>query len=130
MILIGHPYINFTAFEKIEKKEDIVNTSSNAVVVFDFSEDTVSLCHYVEENDVLFALFVKEEKDVILASALGAAYIICDKSLVKVAQTFADGYLFDAKILLSSKREEDIKYVAENSIDGILFAKGIKDGSN
>lgn len=130
MILIGHPYIHFSAFEKIEKKEDIARTSSNGVVVFDFSEDTVPLCHYAQENNVLFALFVKEERDVILASALGAAYIVCDKALAKTAQTFADDYLFDAKILLYSKNEEDIKYAAKSSIDGILFDKGIKDGSN
>jgi len=130
MILIGHPYINFHAFEKIEKKEDISNTSSNAVVVFDFSKESVSLCHYAEKNSILFALFVKEERDVILASALGASYIICDKSLIKTAQTFADGYLFDAKILLYSTSEEDIEYAANSSIDGILFKEGIKDGSN
>ena len=125
MILIGHPYIDFKPFEKIEKKEDIANTSSGAVVVFDFQADTVSLCQYAKNNDVLFALFVREESDVVLASALGAAYIICDKSLVKTAQTFADDYLFDAKILLESDSEEDIVYAAKNSIDGIIFKKGI-----
>ncbi len=130
MILIGHPYIAFRPFEKIEKKEDITMTSSHAVVLFDFQEDTVSLCHYARENEVLFALFVKEERDVILASALGAAYIICDKTLVKIAQTFADDYLFDAKILLYTQKEEDIDYAAQNSVDGILFEEGIKDGSN
>jgi len=130
MILIGHPYIDFEALEKITKKEDIANTSSNAVVVFDFHHDNIPLCHYVEENAVLFALFVKEERDIILASVLGATYIICDKTLVKTAQTFADDYLFDAKILLYSKNEEDIEYAAHNSVDGILFDKGIKDGSN
>ncbi len=130
MILIGHPYIDFKPFEKIEKKEDIAKTSSHAVVVFEFDPDKVSLCHYAKENAVLFALFVKEEGEVILASALGAAYIICDKTLIKTAQTFADDYLFDAKILLYTQREEDIVYAAHKSIDGILFEEGIKDGSN
>ncbi len=130
MILIGHPYIPFKPFEKIEKKEDIASTASHAVVAFDFREDTVSLCHYAKENEVDFAVFVKEKRDVILGSALGAAYIICDKALVKIAQTFADDYLFDAKILLYTSEEKDIEYVAEKSIDGILFKEGIKDGSN
>ena len=129
MILIGHPFIDFSAFEKIATQEDIDKSSSNAVVLFDFSENSVSLCHYAAENGTLFALFVKDERDVILAEALGAAYIICDKSVVEIAQKFADDYLFDAKILLYSENEEDIVYAAKSSIDGILFKKGIKDGS-
>ena len=129
MILIGHPYIDFKPFEKIEKREDISQTSSHSVVVFDFCEDSVSLCHYARENEVAFALFVKEEREVILASALGASYIICDKNLVKSAQTFADDYLFDAKILLFSDSENDIEYAAQKSIDGILFKKGVSNGS-
>jgi len=129
MILIGHDYIDFKAFEKIDKKEDIEKTSPNSTVVFDFHHDRVSLCHYVAENSVKFAVIVKEEKEVIFASSLGASYIICDKGLATKAQKFADDYLFDAKILLRSENEEDIEYVAKNSIDGILFEKGISYGS-
>lgn len=129
MILIGHPYIPFKPFEKIACQEDVALTSPQATVVFDFDHDKVSLCHYLVQNDVSFALYVKAEKEVILASSLGASYIICDASLAKIAQTFADDYLFDAKILLQSNNEEDIVYAAKNSIDGILFEKGVKDGS-
>jgi len=130
MILIGHPYIAFEAFEKIENKADISHTKPNATVVFDFCEECVKTCHYARENGVNFALFVRDTRDVILASSLGASYIICDKALAKRAQTFADDYLFDAKILLHSNTDDDIEYAAQNSIDGILFEKGIKDGSH
>ncbi len=129
MILIGHPYIDFKPFEKIESKEDISHTASHAVVVFDFHEEKIALCHYAKENEVPFALFVKDEREVILSAALGASYIICDRELVKSAQTFADDYLFDAKILLFSDNEQDIAYAAQKSIDGILFTKGVIDGS-
>ena len=130
MILIGHPYIAFKPFEKIEMLEDIAKSSSNATVVFDFDEKSVATCDYARENGVSFALFIKEAKEAIFASSLGASYIICDKTLAKMVQTFADDYLFDAKILLYSKTDDDIEYAAQNSIDGILFDKGIKDGSH
>ncbi len=129
MIIIGHDYIDFKPFEKIEKQEDIAKTSPNATVVFDFHHDRVSLCHYATQNSVEFALSVKGEKEVIFAAALGASYILCEKELAIKAQKFADDYLFDAKILLQSNQEEDIEYVAKNSIDGILFEKGISYGS-
>ncbi len=130
MILIGHPYIDFKPFEKVTTKEDIAATSSNCTIVFALHHDSVSLCHYAAENTLSFALFVHNEKEVILADALGASYIICSKELAKKAQTFADDYLFDAKILLQSETEEDIVYAAQNSIDGILFKEGIKDGNS
>jgi len=130
MILIGHPYIAFKPFEKIALPEDIAKTSSNATVVFDFNEENVAICDYARENGVSFAVFVKEAKEAIFASSLGASYIICDKTLAKRVQIFADDYLFDAKILLYSNTDDDIEYAAQNSIDGILFEKGIKDGSH
>ncbi len=130
MILIGHPYVDFQPFEKIEKQEDISHTPPHSVVYFTFTKEHVGLCHYAYAQSVSFALFVKEAKEVILAAALGASYIVCDKSLVKQAQLFADDYLFDAKILLLSDNEEDIVYAAKEGIDGILFQEGVKNGSS
>lgn len=127
MILIGHPYIPYEAFERIERQEDISQTAPHAVVLFDFNKENISLCHYAKDREVDFALFVESDRDIILASALGAAYIICDRSLVEVAQTFADTYMFDAKILLFASEEKDIAYAAKKSIDGILFKEGVKD---
>lgn len=129
MILIGHPYIPFAAFEKITSIDDVAHTSVQATVVCDFGKEQVALCHYLRENAVTFALYVEGVKDVVLASALGASFIICDKSLVEEAQKIADDYLFDAKILLQSDDEADIVYAAKKSIDGILFDKGVKHGS-
>ncbi len=130
MILLGHPFIAYEPLWRITLKADILATPSHACVVFDYHDEKVDLCHYAEENEVPFALFVKEEREVILAAALGADFIICNKGLVEMAQKFADDYLFDAKILLYSNDEKDITYAAKRSIDGILFEKGIENGSN
>ena len=130
MILLGHPFIVCEPFLKIVCKEDIENTPSLGVVCFDYHDRDVSLCHYAASNEASFALFVRDEREVILASALGASFIVCEKGLVVQAQKFADDYLFDAKILLYSEKEEDIVYAAKHSVDGILFKEGVKDGSN
>ena len=128
-ILIGHPFIPYEPFVRVEEKEDISQTKPHVTVLFDFHEEKVALCHYAKEHEVSFALLVKDEREVMLAAALGASFIVCDKALVKEAQKFADDYLFDAKILLLSKEETDIAFAAQNSIDGILFEKGIKNGN-
>jgi hypothetical protein len=130
MIVIGHPYIDYRPFEKITSIADIAKSRSNATVLFDFHHDKVQLSHYAKEHEVAFALRVESEKEVILAAALGASYIICSKALAPKAQKFADDYLFDAKILLYSNNEEDILYAAEQGIDGILFQEGVKNGSD
>jgi hypothetical protein len=130
MIVIGHPYIDFQPFEKIETIKDIVACMPQTTVLFSFHHDRVSLCHYAKEQEVPFALEVADAKEVILAAALGASYIICSKAVAVKAQKFADDYLFDAKILLYSNNEEDILYAAEHSIDGILFREGVKNGSH
>ena len=130
MILLGHPFIVYEPLWRVEKKEDILETPSHACVVFDYHDSHVALCHYTLENEISFALFVKDEREVVLAAALGADFIICDKGLIEMAQKFADDYLFDAKILLYSNDEKDIVYAAKRSIDGILFEKGIENGSS
>jgi hypothetical protein len=129
MILIGHILIESECLYQIRSKDDILNTPSNSTVLFDFEESMVDLCRYCTQNDIEFALFVKDIREVVLSNALDAKYIVCKKKLSKKAQKVAEKYLFDAKILLLGE-EKDIKWAVKSSIDGILFKKGIKDGSS
>jgi len=129
MIIIGHPWVDFEPFYFIKKEEDIAKTPSNSCVIFAFSEEALPLCRYCTQNDVSFALICDSSRDVLFAQALGCSYIVCDKSVAKSAQKFADGYLFDAKILLYTATESDMDWAAEHEIDGILFEEGIDYGS-
>ncbi len=129
MILIGHDWIPYESFYFIKSIDDIKNTPSSAKVIFQFSKDTLDISYHCEKNNISFALICDTKKDVLLAQALNCDFIVCDKTIVKEAQKFADGYLFDAKILLYSASEDDILWAGEEEIDGILFEKGIDYGS-
>jgi len=129
MIIIGHTWIDYDPFYFIKKIEDIAHTPSNSCVVFAFNEENIPLCKHCLANDVSFALLCDSKKDVLFAQALEANFIVCDKEVVKAAQKFADGYLFDAKVLLYSGSVDDLEWVAEAEIDGILLEEGINYGS-
>ena len=122
MILIGHLDIKSHPFYRIHTIESIALTPSNATLFCDYN---VALCHYAHENGLKLAVHVRQIKELILAHAMGACYVVVDKSLVLNAQKIADDYLFDAKILLLSEQEDDIEFAALNSIDGILFTRAI-----
>ena len=129
MIIIGHPWIDFEPFYLIKKAEDIGCTPSNSRVIFSFSEANLPLCRHCAQNSVSFALICDTKKDVLFAQALGCDFIVCDKSVAVDAQKFADGYLFDAKILLYTGAQSDMEWAADHEIDGILFEEGIDYGS-
>ncbi|MDD3343673.1 MAG: hypothetical protein PHR87_08875 [Sulfurospirillaceae bacterium] len=122
MILIGHPLIAYKPFYGIQAEEDIGKTPSNATVIFDFN---ATLAAYCQSQKIIFALHVKNIKELILAHALEASYFIVDKSLAINAQKVADDYMFDGKVMLASNDEADIEFVALSAIDGILFNDSI-----
>ncbi len=129
MIIIGHPWVDFEPFYFIKSIKDIAATPSGSTVIFAFSEENLPLCRHCDQNSVAFALICDTKRDLLFAQALGCDYIVCDKNIAKDAQKFADGYLFDAKILLYTGTQSDMEWVAEHEIDGILFEEGIDYGS-
>ncbi len=130
MILIGHPQIAYRPFYFVKHIEEIDKTPSGSTVVFAFSEEGASLAEHCRKNGVRFAMIVDSYKEVIFANALGSAFIVVDRSLAKKAQTFANEYLCDAKILLYASDERDLEWAAEAGIDGMLFEEGIEYGSD
>lgn len=130
MILIGHPWIAYEPFYFIKSIAQIDETPPNSTVVFAFSEEALPLAEQCRKNGVRFAVIADTYKEVIFANALGASFIVTDKSLAKKAQIFANEYLCDAKILLYSNDEREMEWAAEAGIDGILFEEGIDYGSS
>lgn len=122
MILIGHALVAYEPFYAIQTSEQIVQTPSNAPLVFHFDAE---LCDYCKQNQLIFALHVTNIQELVLGNALGASYFFVDKSLAVNAQKIADDYLFDGKVLLLASDENEIEFVALNAIDGIVFKKSI-----
>jgi hypothetical protein len=126
MIVIGHKDIEYKPFFNISKKEDVDKTPPNSTLILDYDSN---ICKFLEKNSLNFAIKVKDQLEVILASNLGASFIVCNHSLAKDAQKFADSYLFDAKILVLIDSEDEIVEVAKDEIDGVIFKEAILDGS-
>ena len=122
MILIGHTDIPSQLFYRIKTPEHIVSTPSNSVVLFDYA---LFLCQHCKENHIQMAIHVKHIKELILAHAHGASFLVVDKALAIHAQKIADDYLFDSKILLLAHDDEAIEFAALNGIDGLLFERAI-----
>ena len=126
MLIIGHEEVEYEPFYFIRSADEIEITPPNSTVIFEYSKENLELIKFCRKNNISIALICDEIKDVLLANANGASYIVCDKERVQMAQKFADEYMFDAKILLYSSYKDDLLWAAKNSIDGILFEDGIK----
>ncbi|MCD8478634.1 MAG: hypothetical protein LRY68_12820 [Sulfurospirillum sp.] len=83
MLLIGHDAIAFKPFYAIHTFEEVQTTPSCSIVLFDFNTVLAKKC---ADEKILFALHVKQIKELILANALGASYFIVTKSLALQAQ--------------------------------------------
>ena len=130
MKIIGHKEVKYKPFYFIKGIDDIEVIPSNSTVIFEYSKDKIDICEHCLDNSINFALICDELKDVLFASSNGASCIVCDKANVKEAQKYADEYLFDAKILLYTTKEEDILWCANLGIDGVLFEDGIIYGDS
>ena len=118
MEIFGHNFIENRQFYFISKIEDIKKTASNSVIFSDFDKEIITYC---KNQDILFGIKVKNITELILASASNATFLLVDKNFSEIAQKIANEYMFDAKVLLLSKNEDDIEFCAINGIDGILF---------
>lgn len=125
MLLFGHPYIGSERFYHIDDIDAIDHTPANSMLYLDFSEKNLDIIDHLVTNELVFALGVTSLREVIYASALGAAFIIVHEDIAKSAQDAADSYLFDAKVLCRIETEEQIERLVSEAIDGVLFSEAI-----
>jgi len=118
MIIIGDKFIPYEKFELIKSIEDIKNTSSNSIVVFDFDKEILSYCL---DNSVKSCVKVSNITEAIICNTLESRYIIVPNSISKEIQEIAVNYLFDSKVLVEIKDEQEIETHAKNSIDGVIY---------
>jgi hypothetical protein len=125
MLILGLDEVEYEPFYFIKAIDDIGVTPPNSTVVFEYSKDNLKLIKHCRKNNISFALICNTLKDTLLANTNDADFIICDKTIVKDAQKFADEYMFDAKVLLYSGNEDELLWCANESIDGIIFENAI-----
>ena len=118
MLIFNHPLIKSEKFYQINSIEDISHTPSNSIVRFRFSDKNAPLITFCQENGVKCAVDIENITQAILASNLGANFLIAPQESAKAIQNIAETYLFDAKILAIS---DDIEQMALLGIDGVII---------
>ena len=130
MIIIGHRFIpsylkEHGSFYHVVNIDAIKNTPPNSCLFLEFSEENLETIEFARGNSLCYALKVEDITQIIYASNLEASFIAVDKELAKTAQSLANNYLFDAKILVCIDNEKDIEDMALLGIDGVLFSEAV-----
>ena len=122
MIILNHKFLCSEKIFKISQIDNIKNSPSNSIILFDFSEKNIKICNYCNINSVEFAIRVKNIKEILFSANLNAKYIfISDKNLAFKAQKIADNYMYDSKIILEISSDNELEESALNEIDGVIF---------
>jgi len=125
MFIFGHRFLPSKNFYHIFDIDAIFKTPPHATLFITWEENNLDIIHYMRENHLNFALEVNTITELLYAASLGASYIFVPQELVKTAQSIAETYLFDAKIIVFIEEESDIEEMALLGIDGVVFANAI-----
>ncbi|WP_139471138.1 hypothetical protein [Campylobacter armoricus] len=115
MLIFGHPLINMQKFSHFE--DDFIQANVNC---FLYNENIIKKA---QERKCDFAIYAKNDDEVLLSNALGAKYILIeDENLAIIASKMAEFYMFDSKILfLLDSLENNLKKAYELSVDGVCL---------
>lgn len=121
MLIFGHKLIKSPKFhllkgEKAEFKEGIN--------CFEFSEN---LIQKAVKTGAKFAIFAKNEDEILLTNALKAEFILIEnENLAKKASKMAEFYLFDSKILLILTSLKNLAKAYKLGVDGVILKELLK----
>ncbi len=124
MLIFGYDLIPSRPWCKVSTQQEIINTPSNTVILLGLN--SLDVATYCKEQNVDFALEVESIKEALIASALGASYLLCAQDVAKEIQAIANEYLWSAKVIVSIENEDELEIVARLGIDGVIFAQSIR----
>ncbi|OIP55223.1 MAG: hypothetical protein AUK54_04280 [Helicobacteraceae bacterium CG2_30_36_10] len=125
MLFFGHRFIESQDFYHVSDIESIKNTPPSSTIYLSFSEDNLDIIKHLQSNQLSFGLRALNIEQIMYASSLGASFIVVSEDLAKSAQNIANNYLFDAKILVKIKDEDEIEELAILGVDGVIFSNAI-----
>lgn len=125
MLIFGHRFIQSNSFYHVQDIESISNTPPSSVIHIEFSEENLDIISHARINEISTSICAKDITQIIYASSFDASYIIVHSELAKSAQTIANEYLFDAKILVLIEDEKEIEELALLGVDGVVFPSAI-----
>ena len=66
-------------------------------------------------------MLVKNKIEAVISNARGVKFVVCNNlSLAKELQSLADDYLFDSKIALIVKSDEELSLAIDARIDAVI----------
>ena len=125
MLIFGHKFIPSESFYHVTNIDAINHTPPSSTIYLDFSEDNLDIINHATANGISMALKVSNITEILYASCLGSSFIIVSEELAKTAQSIADNYLFDAKILVMIDNYEIIEELALLGVDGVICSNAI-----
>jgi len=125
MLIFGHTYIEFTPFYHISEISDIERTPANSTLFLEFNEANLDVIKHLQSNKLRFALEVTNLEALVLAHNLNCTYMVVSETLAKSAQTVAENYLFDAKILCRVQQDQALEEIILEGIDGVIYPSAI-----
>ncbi|MEA1983667.1 MAG: hypothetical protein U9N39_08985 [Campylobacterota bacterium] len=125
MLFFGHRFLENEKLYHVNDIESISKTPSNSNIYLGFHEKNLDIIEHLNENGVSFTLSVANVTELAYASALNAKYIVVNPALAKTAQSIAESYLFDAKILVNIESEDEIEEMLLLNVDGVLFSNAV-----
>lgn len=125
MLIFGHKFIPSESFYHVTNIDAINHTPSGSIIYLDFSEENLDIITHARDNAVQMALKVSNITEVLYTSSLGAKYIVVSHTLAKTAQSIAENYLFDAKIVVMIQNYEMIEELAILGVDGVICSNAI-----
>jgi hypothetical protein len=124
MLIFGYDLIPSRPWCKVSTQKEVASTSSSTVILLGLN--SLDVATYCKEQNVDFALEVESIKEALIASALGASYLLCAQDVAKEIQAIANEYLWSAKVIVPIENEDELEIVARLGIDGVIFAQSIR----
>ena len=124
MLIFGYDLIPSRPWCKVSTQQEIASTSSSTVILLGLN--SLDVATYCKEQNVDFVLEVESIKEALIASALGASYLLCAQDVAKEIQAIANEYLWSAKVIVPIENEDELEIVARLGIDGVIFAQSIR----
>lgn len=122
MQIIGHELIKFEKLNRINSFNDTLEFDN---LLFDFNKKIIKKA---KEENKEFSIIAKDKKEIILANAVGAKFIVIDKNnkeLLKEAVDLAEYYLFDSKIALVIDAQNELLDAINFRVDTAIFYDAI-----
>ena len=124
MLIFGYDLIPSRPWCKVSTQKEVASTSSSTVILLGLN--SLDVATYCKEQNVDFVLEVESIKEALIASALGASYLLCAQDVAKEIQAIANEYLWSAKVIVPIENEDELEIVARLGIDGVIFAQSIR----